>query len=47
MAALGLEVGLAKIDTRGGEALDVFEVKNPAGRSVEEIAAFLAGAVSP
>ncbi len=34
MATLGLEVDLAKIDTRGGEALDIFEVRNPAaGRS--------------
>ena len=37
MAALGLEVDLAKIDTRGGEALDVFEVSNPDGRSDEEV----------
>ena len=46
MATLGLEVDLAKIDTRGGEALDIFEVKNPAGHSVEEVAAILAGPVS-
>jgi len=42
MAMLGLEVDLAKIDTRGNEALDVFEVRNPAGHSVEEIRAALA-----
>jgi [protein-PII] uridylyltransferase len=44
MATLGLEVNLAKIDTRGNEALDVFEVKNPAGHSGEEIRAVLASA---
>ena len=43
MAALGLEVDLAKIDTRGGEALDIFEVRNPDGRSEEEVRAALAG----
>jgi [protein-PII] uridylyltransferase len=44
MATLGLEVDLAKIDTRGKEALDVFEVRNPAGHPEEEIAATLAAA---
>jgi [protein-PII] uridylyltransferase len=44
MATLGLEVDLAKIDTRGKEALDVFEVRNPAGHPEEEIAAMLAAA---
>lgn len=37
IARLGLDVHLAKIDTRGREAIDVFEVRNPAGRSVEQI----------
>jgi UTP:GlnB (protein PII) uridylyltransferase len=46
MAMLGLEVDLAKIDTRGKEALDVFEVRNPAGHSVDTIAAALATAAS-
>jgi UTP:GlnB (protein PII) uridylyltransferase len=44
ISMLGLEVDLAKIDTRGKEALDVFEVRNPAGHSEEEIAAALATA---
>jgi [protein-PII] uridylyltransferase len=46
MAGLGLEVDLAKIDTRGHEAIDVFEVRNPLGHSVEEIVAALAAAAS-
>jgi [protein-PII] uridylyltransferase len=45
MAILGLEVELAKIDTRGAEALDVFEVRNPAGYPEEEIQRALAAAV--
>ena len=44
MAHLGLEVELAKIDTRGGEALDVFEVKNPAAHTADEVARTLAAA---
>jgi [protein-PII] uridylyltransferase len=44
MAMLGLEVELAKIDTRGKEALDVFEVKNPAAHSEEVIASTLVAA---
>jgi [protein-PII] uridylyltransferase len=44
MAMLGLEVDLAKIDTRGKEALDVFEVRNPAGHPEAEIASALAAA---
>ena len=47
MAAQGLEVDLAKVDTRSGEALDIFEVRNPDGRSVEEVRAALAAALSP
>jgi [protein-PII] uridylyltransferase len=45
MALLGLEVELAKIDTRGNEALDVFDVRNPAGHPDEEIRRVLAAAV--
>ena len=45
ISMLGLEVDLAKIDTRGKEALDVFEVRNPAGHSAEEIASALVAAV--
>ncbi len=45
MAALGLEVDLAKIDTRGGEALDIFEVRNPNGRSDEEVRRSLTAAL--
>ena len=37
MASMGLEVDLAKIDTRGAEALDIFEVRNPSGQSEEEV----------
>lgn len=44
LALLGLEVDLAKVDTRGKEAIDIFEVSNPAGHSVEEIATALAEA---
>ena len=44
MALLGLEVDLAKIDTRGKEALDVFEVTNPGGHSMEEIRSAVATA---
>ena len=47
MAALGLEVDLAKIDTRGGEALDIFEVRNPDARSEEEIQRSLTAALEP
>lgn len=46
MAQLGLEVDLAKIDTRGGEALDVFEVRNAVGHSVEVIGTALIAAAS-
>jgi [protein-PII] uridylyltransferase len=41
MAALALDVDLAKIDTRSGEALDAFEVRNPGGHTVEEIRSVL------
>ncbi|MGH8928838.1 MAG: hypothetical protein ACRDWH_10840, partial [Acidimicrobiia bacterium] len=37
MADLGLEVDLAKIDTRGGQALDVFQVRNPRQHSEADI----------
>jgi [protein-PII] uridylyltransferase len=37
MADLGLEVDLAKIETRGREAIDVFEVRNPHGHSDAKI----------
>jgi len=47
MAALGLEVNLAKVDTRGGEALDVFEVRNRDRRSEDEVRAALTVALGP
>jgi [protein-PII] uridylyltransferase len=47
MAALGLEVDLAKIDTRGGEALDIFEVRNPEGRSEDEVRRVLTASLDP
>jgi [protein-PII] uridylyltransferase len=37
MADLGLDVQLAKIDTRAGEAIDVFEVANPNDHAPEAI----------
>jgi [protein-PII] uridylyltransferase len=46
IAHLGLDVELAKIDTRGREAIDVFEVRNPAGYSVEQIRTALAAALA-
>lgn len=46
MAVLGLGVELAKIDTRGEEALDVFEVRNPGAHSNEEIRRVLMAAVA-
>jgi [protein-PII] uridylyltransferase len=39
LADLGLEVELAKIDTRGTEAIDIFEAKNPRNHSDERIVA--------
>ncbi len=41
MAELGLEVQLAKIDTRAGEAIDVFEIENPHRHPAEVIRARL------
>ena len=41
MSELGLEVQLAKIDTRAGEAIDVFEIENPHGHPAEVIRARL------
>lgn len=41
MSELGLEVQLAKIDTRAGEAIDVFEVDNPQGHPAMTIRARL------
>jgi [protein-PII] uridylyltransferase len=46
IARLGLDVELAKIDTRGREAIDVFEVRNPAERSVDQIRTALASALA-
>lgn len=46
MSELGLEVKLAKIDTRAGEAIDVFEVDNPLGHSPATIEARLVAAAS-
>ncbi|MGQ0850014.1 MAG: ACT domain-containing protein [Actinomycetota bacterium] len=44
MAGLGLEVDLAKIDTRGGEAVDLFEFRNPRGQSEPSIRSALLSA---
>ncbi len=46
LARLNLEVELAKIDTRGKEAVDVFEVRAPPAVSSEEIVSMLTAAAS-
>jgi UTP:GlnB (protein PII) uridylyltransferase len=37
LASLGLDVQLAKIDTRAGEAIDVFEIADPELHSPDRI----------
>jgi [protein-PII] uridylyltransferase len=46
LARLNLEVELAKIDTRGNEAVDVFEVRDRSGIPAEEIRLALLTAAS-
>lgn len=45
MTSLGLVITLAKIDTRRGEAIDVFEFRNPTERSPEEVRTALLAAL--
>ncbi|MEX0946580.1 MAG: ACT domain-containing protein, partial [Acidimicrobiia bacterium] len=46
LARLNLDVELAKVDTRGSEAVDVFEVRDRSGIPTEEIRAALVTAAS-
>jgi [protein-PII] uridylyltransferase len=46
MTSLGLEITLAKIDTRAGEAIDVFEVRGAGHMSEDEIRTALRGAIA-